>query len=486
MSLRQKSVLAAVWSTIEIWGNQVFSSVVFFLLARFLGPNNFGLIALALVFINFAQTFVDQGFGEAIIQRKEVEEEHLHTAFWSSLLLGIIFTSVTIAFAENIADIFREPKLAPLIKWLSINFVLTAFSGVQIGMLRREFAYKALATRSLIAIVISGSISILAAVQGYGVWSLVIQQLSNKIIQTVVIWMHTKWTPKFIFSVRHFKEMFSFGMNVVALRLLSFFSRRSDDLLIGYFLGSTALGYYTVAYRIIFILTELLTGVISRVTLSTFSRLQDNLEQLRKVFYKTTQMTSLIAFPVFLGLFIMAPQVGTIVFGKGWDLSITVMQTLVFVGILHSILYFNLEVMKALGNTAQMLALNTVTTTFNIVGFWIAMRWGVTAIALSYVISSYLTFPLYIFAIHKMTHLDLKRYAKQYLCPALGSLAMVLGIVALSNFTTEALSLYLSTATLITAGAIIYISAIFLLAPALVKELAGMVGSLSTKLGGSR
>jgi O-antigen/teichoic acid export membrane protein len=485
MSLRQKSVLAAIWSFIEIWGNQVFSSIVFFLLARLLGPENFGLIALALVFITFAQAFVDQGFSEAIIQRQEIEEEHLHTAFWSSLLLGTIFTAATVAFSGNIAAIFREPKLAPLIKWLSINFVLTAFSSVQIGMLRREFAYKALATRSLIAIILSGSLSIVAALQGYGVWSLVIQQLSNKIIQTVVIWMHTKWTPKFIFSVRHFKEMFSFGINVVALRVLSFFSRRSDDLLIGYFLGSTALGYYTVAYRIIFILTELLTGVISRVTLSTFSRLQDNLEQLRKVFYKTTQMTSLIAFPVFIGLFIMAPQVGTIVFGKGWDLSITVMQILVFVGILHSVLYFNLEVMKALDNTSQMLVLNTVTTTFNVLGFWIAMRWGIAAIALSYVISSYLTFPLYVFAIRKMTHLDLKKYAKQYIYPVIGSLAMVLGIVALSNFTTATFSLYLSTALLIIVGAILYISTISLLSPALVKELVGIVGSLRTKMGGN-
>ncbi|MEA5564729.1 MOP flippase family protein [Anabaena sp. UHCC 0399] len=466
-NLRRKALVGVFWSAIESWGRQVISFGVFFLLARLLGPETFGLVALSSVCLNFLQVFVDQGFSQAIIQRKELEPEHLDTAFWTNLGMGTFLAIMTIASASLIGYFFKEPAIIPIIRCLSVTFIFIAFSSVQNAILQRTLAFKSLAKRTLIGVLIGGIVGVTMAFRGFGVWSLVAQQITSSFVQVLVLWKVSDWRPGLRFSQRHFKELFSFGINVLGMNIFNFFNRRSDDFLIGYFLGSVALGYYTVAYRLLLVLTELLTSIIARVSLPTFARLQEEPERLRNALYQAIKLTSLITFPGFFGMVILAPEIVRVVFGEQWLQSIPVMQILNLIGILYAYFYFNASVIMAMGKPSWKLALDGVQAVSNIVAFAIAVQWGIVAVAAAYVIRGYLMAPLTVWVVWKLVRINVVTYLRQGAAPLAATITMLGTIFAVKYLLSNIVNTSAMLAVAILVGAIVYILSIFLIAPKL-------------------
>jgi len=469
-NLRQKAVKGVLWSALDSWGRQVISIGIFIVLARLLDPQTFGLVALATIFVNFLQIFIDQGLVQAIVQRQELETEHLDTAFWTNLGVSALATLLSIAGAELIADFFKEPEIAPIIRCLSLSFLISGFSSVQEAIFQRNLAFKPLAIRSLIAVIIGGIVGITMAFMGFGVWSLVGQQLTNSFAQVLVLWWVSDWHPGFKFSQKHFKELFGFGVNVMGINLCNFFTRRSDDFLIGYFLGSTALGYYSVAYRLLQILTQLLTSIIVKVSLPTFSRLQEEPERLRNALYKGIQFTSLITFPGFLSTVILAPEIVTVVFGEKWSPSIPVMQVLNLVGILYAYFYFNGSLMMAVGKPSWKLALDFVQSVSNVVAFAITVQWGIVAVAAAYVIRGYLMAPLTIWVVWKLIRIDIRTYLSQGAVPLVGTIIMLVSMFIVKYFLSSLISPLGILAIAIFVGAIVYVLSVFLMTPKLFRQ----------------
>ncbi|NJR74104.1 MAG: MOP flippase family protein [Scytonema sp. CRU_2_7] len=452
------------------WGSQTISFVVFSLLARLLEPEGFGLVALASVFIAFMEIFLDQGLTQAIVQRKELDQEHLDTAFWANLAVGILLTTFGITFAYAIANLFHHPQLAPIIQWLSLSFLVGAFSRVQQAIFHRKLAFKVVAVRSLFATLVGGVVGVAMALGGYGVWSLVGQRIANDSVGALILWGASDWRPKFNVSLKHFKELFAFGINMMGFNIVNFFNRRADDFLIGYFLGPVALGYYTVAYRVLWVMTQLFVTVTSQVALPIFSRLQEDDVRLQRAFYTVTQFTSLIAFPSFLGVTVLAPELVQVLFGSKWQQSIPVMQVLAFIGILHSMVYFNSTIMMAKGKPSWRFGVNCLNAVVNVIGFALVTRWGILAIALAYVISGYLIFPISIYLVRKLIPLQLMTYLCQYAIPLTGTLVMVSAILGakylLGGLINSATLLIVS----IIIGAVAYILTIFLIAPKVFRQ----------------
>jgi PST family polysaccharide transporter len=470
-NLRQKAVKGVIWSALDSWGRQVISIGVFIVLARLLDPQTFGLVALATIFLNFLQIFLDQGLSQAIVQRQNLDKEHLDTAFWVNLGVSGLATILSIACAGLIADLFKEPQITPIIRYLSLGFLISGFSSVQEAIFQRNLAFKSLALRSLLAAIIGGIVGITMAFMGFGVWSLVGQQLTNNFAQVLVLWWVSDWRPGFRFSQKHFKELFTFGVNVMGMNLCNFFNRRSDDFLIGYFLGTTALGYYSVAYRLLQILTQLLTGVIVKVSLPTFSRLQEDPEKLRNALYKSIQFTSLITFPGFLATVILAPEIVTVVFGEKWSPSIPVMQVLNVVGILYAYFYFNSSLMMAVGKPSWKLGLDFVQSVSNVIAFAIAVQWGIVAVAAAYVIRGYLMAPLTIWVVWKLIRINIKTYLRQGAVALAGTVIMLLAIAIVKYFLSNLVTDFVLLAISIFSGTIIYVLSIFLITPKLFRQL---------------
>ena len=481
MSLKQKAVKGVMWSAIENWGSRVISFVVFLLLARLLEPKTFGLVALSSVFFAFMQVFLDQGFSQAIIQRKEVDQEHLDTAFWTNISIALMLLGISIAGAGLIATLFKEPQLTPIIRWLSLSFVFGALNSVQNAILSRQLAFKTLSLRTLVATVIGGVVGVAMAFMGFGVWSLVGQQIANGLAGVIVLWSSTDWRPSFNFSKTHFRELFSFGINVVGIKILDFLNRRSDDLLIGYFLGSVALGYYTVAYRILLMVNQLMVGTIQKTAMPVFSRLQSEPERLRQAFYSAIGLTTLFAFPVFLGLSVLAPELVIVMFGEEWKQSIPVMQILNLIGLLYAGFNYNSPIIMALGKPALGLGLSSVQAIGNIIGFVIAVRWGIVAVAAAYVIRAYLTAPITLWIVNKLIPINFRTYLSQYAAPFVASLVMVASIFTAKYFLNELVNLHILLVICILLGAVIYTLTIQFIAPKLFKRAIDLFSSVLPK-----
>jgi O-antigen/teichoic acid export membrane protein len=467
MNLRQKAVKGVVWTAIGNWGSQLISFVVFFLLARLLSPEVFGLVALSSVFFAFMQVFLDQGFGQALVQRQTLEREHLDTAFWTNFGIGILLTVLAVAAAEQIAAIFKEQELVPIIRLLSLNFIFGGLNSVQSAILSRELDFKKLTVRSLISTSVGGVVGITMAIQGFGVWSLVGQSLSNGLANVITLWAATTWRPRFKFSTKHFKELFTYGINVVGINLLNFVNRRSDDFLIGYFLGTVALGYYSVAYRMLMITSQLMIGTIQKIAMPVFSRLQHDPQKLRQAFYQAIQITSLFAFPVFIGLSILSPELIAIVFGEQWKPSIPVMQVLSLIGVLYAGFYYNGPMIMALGKPSWNLWLNCLQAVGNVVFFLIAVRWGIVAVAASYVVRGYLLAPITVWVVHQVLPLKVFDYLRQYAAPFAATGFMVAIIFATKFFLGEIVTTPVLLAICIVVGTIAYGVSILLIAPQL-------------------
>ena len=462
MSIRDKAFKGVAWSVVQNWGSQAVSLVVFLILARLLTPEAFGLVALANVFIAFMQVFAEQGFTQALIQRRHLEPEHLDTAFWSNVGIGLLLTAVGFATSGLVAGVFRQPGLVPILQCFSFLFLINSLGHVHKAILSRELAFKTLAARTLIAVALSGVAGVSMAVSGFGVWSLIAQQVALETVGVLVTWTAVDWKPRVRFSRHHFNELFGFGANVVGVKFVKFFNRRSDNLLIGYFLGETVLGYYAIAHRILQVMTQLLVTTINQVALPTFAKLQAEPDRLRQAFYRATQFTSLLAFPAFAGVAMLAPELVVLVFGAQWTPSAPVMRVLAFAGMVYALSYFNSSIFVAMGKPSWRLRLTALEALITLLACLVAVRWGIVAVALAYVASTYLLFPVGLGVVKALIHVSLGRYLQQLATPALATAAMVLGIL-LRNQALPGLDIRLGLATDVLAGAVVYLLAVRLL-----------------------
>lgn len=474
MNLRDQALTGLVWSALDKWGRKLIDLLVISLLARLLSPDAFGLIALAQAYIAFTRIFVEQGFVEAIVQRDEIENQHLNTAFWVNLGISLFVAGLTLLAARPIALFFDNPELAPIIRWLSPIFLFHALSGVQHAFFKRELAFKILSFRSLVATAAGGAVGLTMGFLDHGVWSLVGLQLATAITDTIVLWQASSWRPGLAVSRRHFSDLFSFGVHLTGRRILNFFNRRSDDLLIGYFLGTTSLGYYNIAYKLLRTLTRLLSGVVSQVTFPVFSKMQKDIARLRNAFYTATRYMGLISIPAFIGMAVTASEIIPLIFGPQWTASIPVMQVLAFIGILHTIFYFNNNVILATGRSDLALGLNVIYAVANVTGFFIAVHWGIFAVALAYTAAGYLTAPFPLLVVRKLIDIKISDYLRQFTLPIIGASIMALLVIGLRSALGPHLALVFLLPLEVAAGALTYALVVYIISPDIAYHLLDM------------
>lgn len=457
MDLREKAINSVIWSASQTWGVRLISFLVMIALARLVAPEAFGLVAYATVFVAFAQIFVDQGFSDAIVQFPQLTREHLNTAFWVSLLTGGLLTIISVFAAGAIASLFHEPQLVPIIRWLSPIFFLSALSSVQQALLRRTLAFKSLTVRSLTANSVSGIIAVIMAFKGYGVWSLVAKLLITGFVNMVMLWQVSDWRPGFRFSTERFRELFLFGVNIVGGNFVDFLSVHSDHFLIGYFLGSVALGYYTMAYNLLIVTTDLLISVPNAVAFPLFSIVQANSENVKRAFHQVTLLQSMVAFPIFLGIAAISAEVIVQLYGAQWSPSIPVLQLLMLIGIVRSATYVYSSVFRAAGKPSWRFWIYLLTAVLNVFGFIWVVRLGIVAVAASYVVVSYLLMPIYFLMIRKLIGVSTRSHLMQYGPAVIGSLIMVASICAFKFALGEGMILPVRLIILVFIGALTYL-----------------------------
>ncbi len=432
MSLRQTALRGVKWSAFESMGNQIAQVAVFLVLARLLKPVDFGVFALASTFVSLIQLFSNLGLNPAVVQRHEIDPEHLDTVFWTTFGIGILLMAISFIGAGLVADLFSEPQLKPVIQWLSPSFIFQACSGLQYALLERNLRFRSIATRSLLSNFLGGAVGIGMAILGNGVWSLVGRQLVSTLIGLLALWAASDWRPRSRFSLRHLRDLLSFGASITVGTILDFANRRSSDFIIGYFLGPIQLGYYSVASRLLLMTNQALFETGYKVAWPIFSQLQKEPERLLRAFATASRITNLVAFPIFMGFFALAPELIAAVFGDKWLSSAPVLQILALGGVAQTHFQLSTSVTSAIGKASWFMRLQTMFLVINTTGLVIAAQWGIDEVAAAYVGVAYLLIPLSLQALVRYVKLDVKRYAGDYLAPAVASFAMVIAI-----FTTK-------------------------------------------------
>jgi PST family polysaccharide transporter len=246
---RRAIAKGAVWAAVDNWTQQFAQLITFLVIGNIVGPEVFGTLAIAIIYVLFIQAFLVEGFSESIVQRAEIEREHVEAAFWSLTGLGLVAVAVSFPAAGLIASAFSKPVLVEVIRWLSINFFFTGASSVLQSRMRRDLNFRLLAIRTVVANGTASAVGITLAVQGFGIWSLVVYHLCWRVLDFLMLSVLSLWLPRLRFFRRHFGDLFHFGAHITAARVVYFFNHQIDRLLVGYVLGATALGHFGMARR---------------------------------------------------------------------------------------------------------------------------------------------------------------------------------------------------------------------------------------------
>lgn len=471
-ALQGRVARGLTWTLIDTWGTQILGLIVFVILANQLLPDDFGLVALAAVFVAFAQLLVDQGLGDALIQRQVVTRSQIDTAFWVAVVTGVLLTVVGFVFAGPIAIALGEPRLEQILQALSLTFVLAAFTSIQIALLRREMRFKSLAIRKLAAVAGGGIVGITMAFWGYGAWALVGQQLASAAISVLMLWTVSPWRPGLQLSLDDFRSLFSFGVQVVGGDILNFLSRNVDNLLIGAYLGLTPLGFYAVGYRILDTSQQLLVNFARRLAFPIFARLQDDVERLRRAYARVTGAMSVVILPGYIGLALVAQEAVVVIFGERWAASGPVAAILFMIGPVLTVQLFSGSLLNGVGHPEITFRIRLVTTVVNVVGFFIAVFFfrDIVAVAAAFVIRGYLVMPLILWWVRRYAHIGLRDQLGGLRSPLLATAVMAAAVIAVKF----ALLPRVPTAVLLlaefAAGAVSFVAALVAIDRALVRE----------------
>jgi len=471
MTLRQQAVRGVAWSSAQNWGSALISTIVLLILARLLEPEAFGLLALATSLTLLLEVLLRRGFGQLLIQCADPTDELVDSAFWLSAASGVLLFAVALGVAGPVATLFSDPRLGPIIRWLALGLLTTALINTPQSLLERRLAFKGLAACSLLGAVGGGFVGIGMALNGCGLWSLVGNNLTAGLVRAAALWWISSWRPSARVSRARLRELLSFGLNIIGVDVLNVLSRRFDALMIGYFLGTTQLGYYDIAKRVLLALTQVLTQSVSSVAFPTFSRLQASAGQMRSACGTAARLTAAGAFPAFFGMVALSPEFVAALLDQRWTPAVPLIRILAFLGVIQVVIYFNGILLVASGRPGWHLAIKLVNTLADVVAVTVAVQWGIGAVAAAVVIRAFLLFPLPIWATHKLMGVIPLAYLTQFAAPLAASVAMLAALAATKHLLAGFMDAPALLGVGVAVGACIYAVSIRILAPPLAREI---------------
>jgi PST family polysaccharide transporter len=474
MSLRRRATNALLWGLIQRWSQDLWTAVVFVVLARLLPPDAIGLVAYATVVIRLLQVVSSLGFPQAIVQREELERHHLEAAFWSGLLLAVGLSAAVIGGADVVARGLGEERLAPFLRWLTAGLVLEALCGVQRALLRRALEMRVIAQRTFVANGVGGVVGMGMAVAGFGAWSLVGQQLVAAATGVIVLWTACDWRPRLGVSLAHGRSMLGFGLGMSGGTLLHFATERADRLLVGHILGTGALGVYVVGFRAVETAIGLISGPLTAVSLPVFSRIQADRPRLLAAYRQASEVNAFVAFPAFIGLAVVAEDLVHVVFGAQWSESVPVMQLLGVYGLGVAARFISGPVILAMGRTGWIFFGNLSAAIFTVIGVLLAASHGLPWVAAVLAARSLLLIPYSFAALTRSIDADLGDVLRPLHGPLLGCAVMGAAVLGVQALLPDGLDARVQLLLCISLGVVVYLGVLRLAAPALVERVRGL------------
>ncbi len=359
-SLKNKTVKGVGWSFIDNLSSSGITFLVGLVLARLLTPSEYGIMAILTIFIAVSNSIVDSGFSNALIRKTDARRVDYNTVFLFNLLVSGLLYVVLFLAAPAISRFFKEPLLVEVMRVIGWVLVINALAIIPRTLFVKEVNFKTQTKVSLIASISSGVIGIGMALAGLGVWSLVGQQLSRQLLNTLFLWIYCTWRPAWEFSMQSFKELFGFGSKILLSGLLNTIFNEIYSLVIGRCYTSAQLGQYTRANQFNQIFSSNLTTVIQRVSYPVLSSIQDESERLREAYRKVIKSTMLISFACMLGLAAVAKPLIVLLIGEKWLPAVGFLQIICFSGMFFPLHAINLNILQVKGRSDLFLRLEII------------------------------------------------------------------------------------------------------------------------------
>jgi PST family polysaccharide transporter len=458
---------------VEVAGGQGASFLVFLVIARTIGPADYGIFALALSLLTLLTIVQYYGFADAIIQRTQIDNRFLDTVFWCDVVLALCLVAIAQVAAQPAARLFASPLLEPLIRVLSIVCLLQALVTVPTALCRRALQNQVLAVRTALSYVIGGSVGIVMAVRGYSVWALVVPQLVQYVVIFFVLNLWTEWRPGLRFSRGELRDLIRFAGHFMFANGLRLSTDRISQVAVGLFADPVGVGCFALALRIISTANGLTNHPVERVTLPVLSRFANDLPAFRETYQKMILVVNSVWAPAATGLGISAPILIRVFFGEHWVPAGPVLQAMCFTAPTLGLWTLNGQALSALGQPERFTRLALIQVVLACIAFPIAGYFGIVTAGAAWSFLSLLLVPLHLRAIRRACDMPLRPILSDWLRVAVSTGVMLAVAWTVSEWLYAGIA---SLAVGLAAGSLVYLMLLqFVLMPGYVGRILSLL-----------
>jgi len=414
-SLTSKTFHGLKWSYISTITNAVLQIGFTAVMARLLEPRAFGLVAMAGVVLRFGSYFAQMGVAQALIQKKDISNEDIRAAFTSTLILGLLFFALAWAIAPFAIYIFDNSEVIPVIRVMAFSFVLTGLSTTALSLLRRNLKFRSLAIIEISSYALGyGGVGVRLAYSGFGVWSLVVAALSQSALSAILSYLFSRHDVSFMFFWKYYKELYSFGSRVSIISFFEFIGSNLDTLAIGHFLGANLLGIYNRAFMLVNLPIYYLTTSFSRVLFPSFSRIQLEIQRLKKAYLSAITLIAALIIPVCIGIMVASREIVLLILGEKWSAAIPVLQILAIAVPISMLSHFGGIVCDATANLNSKFIMQVTYVILLVILFFFFRRFGLTGFATAIVVGELLRNSAYLYLMKRVLKTSYKEMFSAY------------------------------------------------------------------------
>ena len=458
--IAQKTAWGFIWNCSAYFLGKIVVLITTAILARLLAKNDLGLVAIAVVAINYLSVLKDLGLGVALIQRKGDIKEAANTVFTINFIIGFFLSVLIIPLAPLFAIYFRDPHVTSVLRWMGISFIINALGSVHTNWLVRDLDYRRKLIPDLGSSLIKGAVSIGMAYLGYGVWSLVFGQIAGAIASVVLVWVILPWRPRLALDRKIAGGLMKFGASVTVIDIINEITDNIDYVIVGRMFGLIPLSIYTLAYRLPEMLLIGNLWVMGGVVFPAFSTIQDKPNELRRGFLASVRLVELIAVPICLGLLIAADPIVRVVFGEQWLDAIPVLRVLAAYAWVYSLGYHVGGFYKAIGRPDILLKLSILTLIIIIPALLIGAKFGIIGVAVGHLIAILIRRIISLGLATRFVNVSLKDIFGELKSSLLAAFVMA-PIALASAYLTESLNPFLQLIFIVLSGAISYLGVLW-------------------------
>lgn len=416
------------WSTFERFATQIVQFVISIVLARILLPSDYGLIGMLSIFFAISYIFINSGFPQALIQKKDQSPEDFNTVFIFNIVSATLFYGLLFVCAPYIADFYNEPRLTAITRVYSLILIINASAGIQSSILTIRLNFGSLAKVSILSTLVSGVAGVILAYMGFGVWALVWQGVIAAMINAMALYTICRWIPTFCFSVMSFRRLFSFGSKLLVSSLINAVFNNMSSLVIGKAFNAAELGYYSRAEGFSRLPTDTVTSVVLKVNYPILAKLQDDNEKLLASYTTLLRTPVMLLYPVLFGMAVLAVPMINVLIGPKWLPAATLLPILCFTGLWSPLTHINLNLLYVKGRSDLVLKLELMKKPIAFALLIAAIPFGIKAICASVALYSFIAFTFNCHYTGKYLNYGFWKQIKELL-PIVGYSAAMAGIV---------------------------------------------------------